>query len=490
MKSIYSSLIFLILIGLSGCMDELEKDPIGLLTLDQIDTNPTEATIESAVYSSYQALTSTLNAIVPGWQWSMGTVFRNDVILQDIASNDMNKKWNPDGDQAWMDELSDFSFTPENQAFNGIWVYNFEGINRVNLAISYLTDNEIVQATGISSARKDQLLGEAYFLRAFYYFDLVNNFGGVPLILKPSSSFDEALSVAVRVEANEVWAQINEDLAAARSAIPDGKYPSPDQKWRVSLGVILAMQAKVALFEEQWQEVIDRINDLDALGYYDLNSNYFDSFDANKKFAENEVIFAYDHRSNEIPNNNNGLRYVAGWGFFAPTDDFINAFEENDPRLDYTVDIANKMPRKIVGSVSEWIDYGNRIYIRYADVLLWKAEALNETGNTAAAVEILNQIRARVRNGVTPEGNPVPEGTLADRELTADKALINDWIRNERRVELGFESHRFNDLKRWGVAKQVLSGLGRNFQDHHYLYPIPQNDIDKSGGTITQNDGY
>ncbi len=88
-------------------------------------------------------------------------------------------------------------------------------------------------------------------------------------------------------------------------------------------------------------------------------------------------------------------------------------------------------------------------------------------------------------------GNAVPAGTLPDRSSSVtDKAQIKAWLIHERRVELGFESQRFNDLKRWGIAKQVLTALGKNFQDRNYLYPIPQGEIDKSGGSITQNPGY
>src|SRR5690606_18817758 len=133
----------------------------------------------------------------------------------------MNKKWNPDGDQARMDELSAFSFTAENGAFNGLWLYDYEGINRINLAISYLTNTEITQTVGISDPRKNQLLGEAYCLRAFYYFDLVNNFGDVPLLTVPLISFEEAFDVAVRVPASEIWEQINADLSQARTLLPN-----------------------------------------------------------------------------------------------------------------------------------------------------------------------------------------------------------------------------------------------------------------------------
>ena len=493
MKNIFKSIIIIFFFTtFTGCMDELEKDPIGLLTLDQVDLNPSETTIESSVKSSYLPLKNTLNGIIPGWKWNLGTVFRNDIVLQDIASGDMNKKWNPDGDQPWMDEVGSFNFTSENQAFNGIWVYDYEGISRVNLAISFLTDAEIVQGAGMSEARKNQLLSEAYFIRAYYYFDLVNNFGDVPLVLKSPDSFEEAFEVSVRADADVVRARISSDLSDAKAIASNVKYPDVSEPWRVSKGAIIALQAKVALFSGEWGSVLNLISELDGLGNYNLNANYFDSFDADKEFTDNEVIFAYDHRSNEIPNNTNGLRYVIGWGFFAPTDDFMVAFEPNDPRLLYTTTGTpdDKRSFKIIGSTTDYIDYGNKVYIRYADVLLWKAEALLETSDFTGAIAIINQIRARARTSPTADGSEIPPGTLADRGSSTDKSQVKDWLMSERRVELGFESHRFNDLKRWGTAKAVLTGLGRNFQDHNYLYPIPQLDIDKSGGSITQNPGY
>jgi hypothetical protein len=131
----------------------------------------------------------------------------------------------------------------------------------------------------------------------------------------------------------------------------------------------------------------------------------------------------------------------------------------------------------------------NRVFIRWADVLLWKAEALLETDKPAEAVGAINTIRQRARNSVTAAGGTAPAGTLPDRNLNeTDASVIKDWLIHERRVELGFEAHRYNDLRRWGIAKDVLGSSG--FQDHNYLYPIPQGEIDKSGGSITQNAGY
>ncbi|MRT93042.1 RagB/SusD family nutrient uptake outer membrane protein [Ancylomarina sp. 16SWW S1-10-2] len=490
MRYIHSIIIIFFFTGLVSCTDELNNDPIGLLTADQVDSDPTITTLESSVSSSYLPLKNTLNGIIPGWKWNLGTVFRNDIVLQDIAANDMNKKVSPDGDQPWMDELADFSFTPENQAFNGIWVYDYEGISRVNLAINFLTDPEISQKTGIDEARKNQLLSEAYFLRAFYYFDLVNNFGDVPLVLESPDSFEEAFSVSVRASADEVRTQINSDLAASKALASNVKYSNDSERWRVSKGAIIALQAKVALYTENWTTVLSLITELDGLGFYSLNANYFDSFDVNKEFNEDEVIFAYDHRSDETPNNTNGLRDVIGWGFFSPTTDFINAFEANDPRLLYTIGDESVRVFKIVGSTTSYVDNGNKVYIRYADVLLWKAEALNETGDYDGAIAIINQIRTRARTSSTADGSLIPAGTLANRGSSSNPAEIKAWLMSERRVELGFESQRFNDLKRWGKAKEVLSALGVNYQDYNALYPIPQRDIDKSGGTITQNTGY
>jgi len=429
------------------------------------------------------------------WKWELGTVFRNDFIVDDIASDDMKKKWNPDGDQAWMDQVQSFNFTSSNQAFNGQWSYDYEGITRANLAISYLTDAAIVAKIGMDPATRDRLLGEAYFLRAFYYFDLVNHFGGVPLLTKPLTSFAEAYSVAKRETVEKVYEQISLDLAQAKTLLPNSKHSDAAEPWRASKGAVLAMQAKVALYNEQWAGVISTVSELEGLNFYSLNPNYFDAFDVTKEATENEVIFDYDHQSLQTPRKGNGLCAPLDWGFIAPTDDFLAEFEAGDPRLAYTVNVADKAVYKLLGATNTSYKGNddapsNKIYIRLADVLLWKAEAYNEMGNYAQAIAIINAIRARSRTSVTVGGTLPPGGTLPDRGASVDKAVIKGWLMHERRVELGFESQRFNDLKRWGTAKAVLVALNKNFQDHNYLYPIPQGEIDKSGGSITQNPGY
>ncbi len=493
MNKRYKAAAAILTMSVFSCTD-LHKDPVGLLTPEQVNTEPTLNGVKLSVTSSYQMLSSTLN-LLGEWRWDLGTVFRNDFILDDIASDDVKKKWNPDGDQAWMDQVSSFNFTASNQAFNGQWSYDYEGISRANLAISYLTDAAITAKIAIDPALKDRLLGEVYFLRAFYYFDLVNHFGDVPLLLKPLTSFGEAYAVATRETRDKVYAQISLDLAQAKSLLPNSKYSDAAEPFRASKGAVLAMQAKVALYNKKWAEVISTVSELEGLNFYSLNANYFDSFDVTKEATENEVVFAYDHQSGKNPRDGNGLCAPLDWGFIAPTDNFIAEFEANDPRYAYTVNVTDKAVYKLLGSTDTFWKGNddapsNKIYIRFADVLLWKAEAFNETSAYPEAIAIINRIRSRARTGAIVGGGLAPAGTLPDRAASVDKAQIKSWLVHERRVELGFESQRFNDLKRWGTGKAVLTALGKNFQDFNYLYPIPQGEIDKSGGTITQNPGY
>ncbi|HZK93452.1 MAG TPA: RagB/SusD family nutrient uptake outer membrane protein [Prolixibacteraceae bacterium] len=492
MRSIYKILALMVVITSASCNKDLHETPIGIITEG---VAPTHASVIYSVTSSYHLLSSTLN-IIGSWGWDDGTVLRNDFVLQDIASGDMQKKWNPDGDQAWMDQFSEFSFTASNAGINGQWSYDFDGIARANTAISYLTDAELTTKLAFDEPTRKYLLGQVYFLRAFYYFDLVNLYGDVPLLLTPLKSFADAYSVAKSETKANVYLQISKDLDEAKTLIPSGKYSNTTEKWRVSEGAVLALQAKVALYNQKWAEVISIVSAMEALNNYSLNANYFDNFSIAKEFTDNEVIFAYNHETLTTPRSGNGLCALAGWGFIAPTTNFISAFEANDPRLGYTVDVASQNVYKLFGTLNSDNKgnddaASNKIYIRWADVMLWKAEALNETGSYPAAIALINKVRERARLSITATGTTPPAGTLPDRNVAStDKAEIKDWLVKERRVELGFESQRFNDLKRWNLANSFLTGLGKNFQDKNYIYPIPQGEIDKSGGSIKQNTGY
>lgn len=495
MKTLYCSLFAAALLLTAGCKKELYKDPIGLITPEQVTADPTLNSVTSSVDASYRMVSNSLN-LIGEWAWTEGKVIRADIILQDIAGGDVQRKWDLDGDQIWMDEVSNFSFTSQNAAFRGIWSYDYQGISKANLALSYLTDDALMSKIAMTAELRSRLLGESYFLRAYYYFDLVNNFGDIPIVIKPLKDFNDAYEVAKTVPKAEVWTLINDDLAKAKAALPNVKYSSTAEKWRVSKGAVIALQAKAALYTERWNDVITLVTELEGTGFYNLNANYFDNFSIIKEFNDNEVIFAYDHQSAQIVKKGNGIGALLDWGFFAPTTSFLNAFEPNDPRKDYTVNVATRTVNKLLGSTDGTYKGnddgpGNKIMIRMADVLLWKAEAYNETNAFPSAIGLINKVRTRARTSPTVAGGTAPIGTLPDRSLAVtDKAQIKAWIMHERQVELGFECQRFSDLRRWKTAKSVLTGLGKNFQDKNYLYPIPQTEVDKSGKAIVQNLDY
>src|SRR5690606_21210393 len=121
---------------------------------------------------------------------------------------DMQKKWNVDGDQPWIDELNSFTFVSTNGGPNGLWKYNYEGIKRCNTVLKHLNNPDIEALTGITPERRNQLMAENLFLRSYYFFALVTNFGDVPLILEPVTSLEEAYEVAVRQDKALVWEQI------------------------------------------------------------------------------------------------------------------------------------------------------------------------------------------------------------------------------------------------------------------------------------------
>jgi hypothetical protein len=492
MKNIYITTLLIGLVAFTSCENQLEIEPVGLVTAEQINATPTITAVENSVSSSYLMLSNTLN-VMGTWNWDDGLVSNNDIIMQDIASDDMQKKWISDSDQAWMDEVDNYTFTSTNGGANGIWKYNYEGIKRINTALSFLLNPEIETITGISTSRKNQLLGEAYFLRSFYYFSLVTNFGDVPLILAPVKTYQDAFDLAVRSPKEAVWTQIKTDLEKAKLLLPNSKYSSDTEKWRVSKGAVTALLAKTALYNNNWATVITLATELETT--YSLNTNYFDNFSTQKEYSDNEVIFSFDHQSNVVPPRGNGHCALAGWGFFAPTTNFMNSFEANDPRKDYTVNTVDQRVNKIFGSIdgtNKGFDDSpsNKVYIRMADVLLWKAEALNENGDYPGAIAYINKIRTRARNTVTVNGTFAPSGTLPDRPASVDKATIKSWLISERRAELGFENQRMADLKRWGIAKQVMTAHGKVFLDRHMLYPIPQSEIASSAGLLTQNLGY
>jgi starch-binding outer membrane protein, SusD/RagB family len=472
----------------SSCQKFLEEDMQGIYTSSTFFESDEHAIL--ALTAAYQPM-------------AFSSIHNNLWVFGDVASDDALKGGNP-GDQSEIEFIGQFTYTRDNGFILNIWKRYYEGISRANDVIHRLGDE-------VGAEVKEQAIAEARFLRAYYYFHLVNIFGEIPLKTEPAFTTAD-LHIGVSPVA-AIFAQIEFDLKAAVEVLPSG---SAAANGRASKSAAYGLLAKVYLFQEKFNDCLNTIEALDAQAPHELTTLYANNF----KIAlqdNNEVVFAIQHMSGQDPFAGNVLnqwfapQVENGYFFNAPTQAFVDAFEKTatdiyDPRLDYTIaregsTWMNGEPydpswsptgytlRKHQQPLDE-IPSGNKgdgdlnyTYLRYAEVLLMKAEALNETGRSAEALEPLNRIRKRARESYLHDEllngyGTIPQGLLPDIQETSQMAL-REIIRNERRVELGFEFHRYFDLMRYGkiYAEQKLNETSFNFEQHRY-FPIPQNEID------------
>jgi hypothetical protein len=348
---------------------------------------------------------------------------------------------------------------------------------------------------------KNRIIGEAKFIRAYNYFNLVNIFGKVPLKLLPPVTQD-AIHVPLS-EVSVIYQQIEKDLTEAAAVLPVS-YAS-NEKGRITQGAALAMLGKVNLYQQKWADALGYFHQVENLGIYGLLPGYADNF---KIAFENskESIFEIQHLSGQNPGEGSGLNQwfgpaPRGYYFNAPTQLLVDAFEkttngEVDPRLDASLGrdgqpwlngetfsstwspATGYLTKKHQQPDSEVPISGdgnlNYIYMRYADVLLMKAEAFNETNNADSALANLNKVRQRARASY----NGIPPADLLPDITTTDNAQLRDLIRKERRVEMAQEFHRYFDLMRWGKSyAEAALGADFNYDTKRYL-PLPQAEID------------
>ena len=368
-----------------------------------------------------------------------------------------------------------------------------------------------VPGMAISETVKNRVLGEAYFLRAQYYFILVRFFGDVPLVLTPVEPGDDLRPF--RTPKAEVYTQTIADFTKAIELLPARESYSGTDVGRASKGAAEGMLAKVHLTLGNWQLVVDHCNNVKALGYA-LNTSYASNFDPSDKNTV-ESLFEIQYTSNagyDFWSNENQASWLStftgprgsdmvagGWGWNQPTQEFIDSYEPGDQRKDVTVfyqgcpkfdgkdyqksySMTNYNLRKFLVSKSVSPSYDNSPMnfpvLRYADVLLMKAEALNELGRTSEAEGPLNDVRARA-------GLPSVSGLSKD--------AFREKVLHERRMELAFEGQRWFDLIRVNngqYAIDFLHSIGKsNMSQKFLLFPIPQKERD-ANPNLTQNPGY
>ncbi len=453
--------------------------------------------------SFYKTKEHAISAINSTYQITAFNTSNNNVwVFGDVASDDAVKGGN-DGDQSDIGFVNDFNVNTDNGAIEALWKHYYEGISRANNVIYYVPNIEMdvdLQA---------QIIGEAKFLRAYFYYHLSNIFGEIPLKIAPALNTGDLNIPKSTVE--EIYIQMEKDLSEAATALPVSY--SASEVGRATKGSALGLLAKIYLFQEKWDLALQATNSVGDLGY-SLVDNYSQNF--NIAFENNqESVFEIQHLGGQVPfvgtylNQYFSPNIVNGYFFNAPTEDFVNEFEVTvgqvvDPRLDYTVARAgNKwvdgtaflpewspatgfLGKKHVQSISDNpIGDGdlNYTFMRYAEILLIKAEALNELNRSAEALVPLNDVRKRARESYLfdeelPGYGVIPNDLLSDFTNT-NQSSVRHAIRHERRVELGMEFHRFYDLMRYGkiYAEQALSDTEFNYTQHRY-FPIPQSEID------------
>lgn len=487
MKLQSAILLVLILIIFSSCEDFLTENLKGSFSTDTFYKNDKQA---------LQAIDGVYNAI------SFSSADNVIWVFGDVASDDAVKGGNP-GDQTEITYIDEFTANSTNGMINNYWRFTYEAIARANNVIAN------VPAVSMDDGLKNRIIGEAKFIRAYSYFNLVNIFGRVPLKILPQLT-QETIHVPLS-EVSGIYLQIEKDLTEAAEVLPVS-YSSADIG-RITKGAALTMLGKVSLFQQKWTEATGYFQQVEALGIYSLLPDYADNFKlANENSSES--IFEIQQLTGQNPMIGNAMNQwfappaEGGYYFNAPTQSLVNAFErsatgEVDPRLDASVgrdgqpwlngDLfsagwsstgfltkKHQQPLSEVSSSLKGDGDLNYIYLRYSDLLLMNAEAYNETGNTELAKTNLNKVRQRARASFK---GTLPVDLLAD-VATTDQNVLRTAIQHERRVELAQEFHRYFDLTRWGktVAEAAL-GKDYNYETKRY-FPIPQAEVDANQAII------
>lgn len=483
-----TSLVALLLMSCSD--DFLDRQPLDTINTENYPTTAEE--LVTVVNGAYQPLQ--WPKLYNLRMWSTDIMAGNSIVGAGGGSDGIETQ-----------DMANFVTNTDNAGVLDLWRGPWPGILMSNIVL------EAAPKMDIDEDIRQRSMGEAHFLRAHYYFILARFFGDVPLITEPQSSDSDLFPP--RDPVAQVYELIISDLNAAAELLPPKSSYGSENKGRASKGAAYGMLAKVHLTLGNYQEVVQYTTEVENLGYA-LNENYADNFSiTNENSIESlfEVQYAsnggYDFWSNENQASwtspfmgPRGANFVAGgFGWNQPTQEFVEAYEEGDVRKDATVlyeggpefdgkvyesrySLTGYNTRKFLVPLSQVSAYDNSPLnfpiLRYADVLLMKAEALNELGQTSLAEDYLNMVRNRA-------------GLDDIQDLS--QADFRNAVLHERRIELAFEGQRWFDLIRVNNGEyglNFLRSIGRNnASQKHLLFPIPQIELDRNPNLV-QNPGY
>ncbi len=469
----------------------------GLLILSQtackeqfLDLSPVSAVGTSSFFKTQSDILTALNGAYGALQFN--GQYAQFYVVSEIPSDDTSPVLS--GSVTDQDEFDKFYVRTTNPYTLARWSDGYRGIYRCNAII------ERIAGITMDATLKKRIIGEAEFLRALMYFNLVRVFGDVPLVLTeitdPLQGYDYG-----RAPVADVYTQIIKDLSDAEAVLPVS-FTGADVG-RATSGAAKSLLGKVYLTQKRYADAATKLKEVIDKATYSLLPNYADLFKSANKNSK-ESIFEVQYKKGNLlegspyastyapENSGNAVIAFGGDGNNHPTPDLESSYEPGDPRKNVS------MASSYVNSSGATINYyyikkytdtpvvkgdseDNWYVLRYADVLLMYAEALNETGKTAEALPYLNQVRKRVG--------------LPDKNLTA-QADLRLAIEQERRVELAFEGHRWFDLVRTGRALPLLQakataiGIKTALTANNLLFPIPQSQIDINPDKIKQNPGY
>lgn len=488
MKQIFVILTLIASLTFTSCDDFLTEEVRGKQNLDTYFQNEDE--IQSFITGCYQAIT------FGGW-WNINTVW----LLSEMCSDD---GWMGNTTQSQSDyiSLAHYQGTGQsNGAISNFWQYRYKGILRCNVAI-----DRIPQATILNEELKNRFIAEARFLRAYFYFELVRNFGGVPLIT--GFMLPEEIQGIERSSTEDVYKFIEDDLKAAAAVLPKRSEYSATDMGRATSGAAWGLLGKVYLYQEKWQDAHDVLKTVIDSKEYKLMDNFGDVWSVDHNNNEEslfEVQYMYDGTYalggslTVITGARNGPG--DGWSWGQPTANleqaYIDAgdterlrwtiiksgcteiagenkfdeFVENSKNMAlydtyiekygwdpdcYIIDPAQHKSARIVRKYFVPIEKRPEVYnidkiplnhriLRYADVLLMYAEACNELKDDPTARKYLNEVRGRVDLN----------------EVNADGNELRKAIRLERRLELAWEQNRLYDIRRWADdnGRKMISNL-------------------------------
>lgn len=503
------AIIIIVFIISFGCNDFLEPENVEDLTSASFWQNSSDA--RKGIVASYAALQSHT-----GSKWTffeqlyIGVTWKADDVLN--APTDYGKS------------IADFTNGTDDGTFTSFWKANYAGISYANQVIE-----NVPNIIAMTETERTEIVAEAKFLRALYHFHLLVAFENIPLITEtPQVPADFYVS---QNSAAEVWAQIEQDLKDAKAGMPDSR--DSEDIGRATSWTASAYLGKIYLFQEKFTDAAAELTSVITSGPYDLLPNYSDNFNGN---GENGVESVFEIQWSGDRANGNDERHpfnfevtpgaLGGWELYYPSDWLITEMMTdltatstvsdrvygsvffNDPNSEmvdvYTGasvaystvagDLSHpKFFKKYTGEFDKSFYNGINIHLmRFADVLLMQAEALNEisAGNTDAATALVNRVRAR------SNAADIPVGSM-------DQAQLRQQIRHhERPVELAMEyTIRWFDLYRWAkgsTARELISGtlanhskpFVSNYVDGtHDRFPVPLEELNKNENLI-QNSGY